>query len=92
MQEIHQLTAHHQALLIKEICRLSEMMQKYFQPDKLNIGALGNIVPQLHIHVVARYKNDLAWPHGVWQPNYISEPYSPEKLSTLIHDFGSLLL
>lgn len=46
--------------------RCSRDLQELFAPDKINIGALGNLVPQLHVHVVARFKNDPAWPGPVW--------------------------
>jgi diadenosine tetraphosphate (Ap4A) HIT family hydrolase len=52
--------------LMREINSVSRMMQKMFNPDKLNIAALGNMVPQLHIHIIARFTNDAAWPKPVW--------------------------
>ena len=41
-------------------------MEEKFQPDKINIGALGNMVPQLHIHIICRFKDDKAWPGAIW--------------------------
>ena len=41
-------------------------MESVFQPDKLNVAAIGNVVPQLHVHHIARFKNDAAWPAPVW--------------------------
>lgn len=58
IQEIYQLEKSERFLLIEEINQLSLLVRDYFKPDKLNIGALGNIVPQLHIHIVIRRKND----------------------------------
>jgi diadenosine tetraphosphate (Ap4A) HIT family hydrolase len=55
-----------QRTLMREINSVSRMMQKMFNPDKLNIAALGNMVPQLHIHIIARFTNDAAWPKPVW--------------------------
>ncbi|MBF0184460.1 MAG: HIT family protein [Magnetococcales bacterium] len=49
-----------------DICRASEALRGYCQPDKLNVAALGNLVPQLHIHVVARRHGDDTWPKPVW--------------------------
>ncbi len=49
-----------------EICRASRALESRFSPDKINIGALGNLVPQLHIHVIARFQDDPAWPGPVW--------------------------
>lgn len=75
VSEIYQLQTIDQIQLIKEIAALSEIMQVQFHPDKLNIGALGNQVAQLHIHVVARYQHDPLWPHGIWQPNLVQSAY-----------------
>lgn len=45
---------------------VSETLEALYQPDKINLGALGNMVPQLHIHHIARFKTDIAWPGPVW--------------------------
>lgn len=64
--EIHQLAAADRALLMDELVLASRAMEALFQPDKLNIGALGNIVPQLHVHVIGRRRDDAAWPGPAW--------------------------
>lgn len=64
--EIHQLSPPHQNMLIQEITKISLILETHFQPEKINVGALGNLVPQLHVHVIARYKNDRAWPGPIW--------------------------
>ena len=51
---------------MKEIVYCSKTMKKVFKTSKLNIEKIGNIVPQLHIHIIARYKNDSSWPLSVW--------------------------
>ena len=64
-------------------------MQESFTADKLNIGALGNIVKQLHVHVIARYETDLAWPNPVWGYFELSTQYGADALErriTLIRD------
>lgn len=66
LREIHQLSVSDRALLIEEIARCGRVLERLFRPDKLNVGALGNIVPQLHIHVVARSQSDEAWPNPIW--------------------------
>lgn len=66
IQEIFQLEKNDQQILMAESSLLSEVLAKEFSADKLNIAALGNIVPQLHIHHIVRYKNDPAWPAPVW--------------------------
>lgn len=60
------LTQQEQYQLTDEINFVCQKFKKQFQPDKLNIASLGNMVAQLHIHVIARYKNDRAWPHPIW--------------------------
>ena len=52
--------------LTGEIRRASLALRECFSPDKLNVAALGNMVPQLHVHVIARFRNDSAWPRPVW--------------------------
>jgi len=64
--EIHQLNETDQQQLITESSLLSRIIDKQFNADKINIAALGNLVPQLHIHHIVRYKNDAAWPAPVW--------------------------
>lgn len=64
--EIIDLDIANSHLLIDEISYVSQVMHDLFQPTKLNVASLGNIVPQLHIHVIARYDNDPAWPNPVW--------------------------
>jgi diadenosine tetraphosphate (Ap4A) HIT family hydrolase len=66
VREIHELPAADRAELIEEIARAGEALERLFGPDKLNVGALGNVVPQLHVHVVARFAADPAWPGPVW--------------------------
>ncbi len=64
--EIHHLSEEEQLQLIRESCRLSEVMTSVFDADKMNVAALGNVVRQLHIHHIARFTDDLAWPQPIW--------------------------
>ncbi|MCC6207977.1 MAG: HIT domain-containing protein [Gammaproteobacteria bacterium] len=64
--EICQLSAEDQMQLMRESVLLSEALMRILQPDKLNIAALGNVVPQLHVHHIVRYRTDPAWPAPVW--------------------------
>ena len=68
-----------QAGLTREIAAASHALQAAFTPHKLNVAALGNVVSQLHVHVIARYRDDIAWPRPVWGTATAS-PYSPEAL------------
>lgn len=64
--EIHHLSEEEQVQLIRESCRLSEVMTSVFDADKMNVAALGNVVRQLHVHHVARFTDDAAWPQPIW--------------------------
>lgn len=64
--ELIELSETERSVLMQEITLVSHAVKIVFNPDKLNIGTLGNIVKQLHIHVIARYQTDLAWPNPVW--------------------------
>ncbi|MBT8121082.1 MAG: HIT domain-containing protein [Gammaproteobacteria bacterium] len=64
--EVHQLSTDDQQQLMHESVILSRVLEEVFRPDKLNLAALGNVVPQLHVHHVVRYRNDPAWPDPVW--------------------------
>lgn len=66
INDISELTAKDQLLLMKEIVHCSKLMKKIFKTKKLNVEKIGNIVPQLHIHIIARYKTDSSWPLSVW--------------------------
>ncbi|WP_424628334.1 HIT domain-containing protein [Bradyrhizobium sp. SYSU BS000235] len=64
--EIIDLSEVEQAQLTTEINRVARALQDITKPDKLNIAALGNVVPQLHVHIIARRSSDAAWPRPVW--------------------------
>jgi diadenosine tetraphosphate (Ap4A) HIT family hydrolase len=57
---------HEQQQFLLESQAVNQALEALFQPDKLNLGALGNMVPQLHIHHIARFQDDIAWPGPVW--------------------------
>ena len=63
---------------MKEIVFCSNKMKKIFKTSKLNVEKIGNIVPQLHIHIIARTKKDISWPLSVWVVK--SKPYLKKKL------------
>lgn len=77
ISEIVDLNDIDQQLLMSEIVLASRVMRHIFHPGKLNIAALGNIVPQLHVHIVARYQDDIAWPDPIWN-NGIYEIYDEQ--------------
>lgn len=65
-QEIVDLSAADRMRLMDEIAWASQALKDLRRPDKINVGALGNLVPQLHVHVLGRFKDDPAWPKPVW--------------------------
>ena len=64
--EIHRLDEEDQQQLARETAAAAQVLEQLCRPDKINTGALGNLVPQLHIHVIARRRDDPAWPGPVW--------------------------
>lgn len=80
LSELHDVAADDMAQLTDEICQASRTLQSSFAPDKINVGALGNMVAQLHIHVIARFRDDPAWPGPVWGARP-PQPYDTETLA-----------
>ena len=79
MREIYQLSPVDRAQLLDESCHVGERLMRTFGGDKLNIGALGNLVPQLHIHHIVRRVDDPAWPGPGWGHSP-AEPYPEREL------------
>lgn len=90
IREIHELPAVDRTVLMEEIARVSAVMARLFQADKINVGALGNVVPQLHVHVIARFAADAAWPGPVWGSGP-AEPYADAEIEDLRARLGSAL-
>lgn len=88
--ELADLTETQQAELMREITRASGMLQRAFKPHKINVAALGNMVPQLHVHVIARFREDIAWPRPVWGMA-TAQPYPPEELVRRIERLQSAM-
>ena len=83
IREIFQLEPHEQTIVNSEVSRVSQALNDKFNADKMNIGALGNMVPQLHIHVIVRHKMDATFPAPVWG-NATAIPYLDEELETMV--------
>ena len=66
LRELHELAEADRRVLWEESALLARALVHAFAPDKLNVAALGNQVPQLHVHHIARYQHDAAWPAPVW--------------------------
>ena len=82
VREIYELTASDLHALMEESVLLSRHLVSVYRPDKMNIAALGNKVDQLHLHHIARYRRDPAWPAPVWGHGS-AVPYSPEDIEAV---------
>lgn len=83
VQEIYQLDEADQQQLLIESSFLTGMLKMLFLADKMNIAALGNVVSQLHIHHIARYHGDAAWPAPVWG-KHAARPYQSGELGEVM--------
>jgi len=94
LAEIIDLAEGDRQQLMREIAAASEALKALFNPDKLNVGALGNRVRQLHVHVLARFVSDAAWPGPVWGAGS-AQPYPPhmaavtgDRIAAALQPFG----
>jgi diadenosine tetraphosphate (Ap4A) HIT family hydrolase len=81
--ELFDLSGADQAALANEVALVSRALKEATRCDKLNVAAIGNVVPQLHIHIVARTRNDALWPKPVWGPAP-PRPYDPAALERFV--------
>lgn len=79
IEEAYQLGEDDQLQLSRESCYLAEKLAARFKADKMNIAAIGNIVPQLHVHHIVRYRSDPVWPNPVWGRTQ-AQPYDADGL------------
>ena len=89
VSEITDLSDEDAAALMSEIRIAARVMQDLSKPDKVNVGALGNIVAQLHVHVVGRFRSDPAWPGPVWGHGSRS-PYPAHAAAALVERAAAL--
>ncbi|KTF14617.1 HIT domain-containing protein [Pseudoalteromonas sp. H103] len=82
LKEIIDLSEDDQIVYLKESAKLSKLLMDVFSPDKLNVAALGNVVPQLHIHHIARFTTDAAWPAPIWG-KHPAVPYTEPQIAEL---------
>jgi len=85
--DISNLNSKDQILLMKEIVFVSKLMKKLFKTSKLNVEKIGNIVPQLHIHIISRKKTDSSWPLSVWVVK--GKKYSAKTLKEVLNKIRS---
>ncbi len=91
ISEVYQLSEKDQQLLQQESSLFAKTLVELFTADKLNIAAIGNIVPQLHIHHIVRYKTDIAWPAPVWG-KFDAVPYNTQQLEERVKLIKSALM
>jgi diadenosine tetraphosphate (Ap4A) HIT family hydrolase len=89
--ELFDLNETEQQQLTQESMRLAAIMKAEFVADKMNVANLGNMVSQLHIHHIARYKSDVAWPKPVWGA-MPAKPYTPIELTALVSRLQAILV
>lgn len=82
IQDIYQLEWQDQLQFLNESSLLSELLMQVFKGDKMNVAALGNICPQLHVHHIVRFKTDAAWPAPVWG-KFPAIKYSVEEIEEI---------
>lgn len=80
--EVFELSAEDQLQLWRETSALSQLLKGAFNADKLNVAALGNVVSQLHMHVIVRHRDDIAWPAPVWG-KHPAQPYTDSEFSSI---------
>lgn len=90
LRELVDLAGDDQTTLLREINRAGRVLQRLYRTDKLNVAALGNVVPQLHVHVISRRSDDAAWPRPVWGVG-TAEPYTPQALSPQLAELAAAL-
>jgi diadenosine tetraphosphate (Ap4A) HIT family hydrolase len=90
IREIIDLTESDQQRLMTEIAMLSRALRQLHTPDKINVAALGNVVPQLHVHVIARFTDDPAWPKPIWGVKQ-SDPFAADAANAEIARWQTVL-
>ena len=90
VSDITELKPKDQILLMEEIIYCSKLMKKIFKTKKLNVEKIGNVVPQLHIHIIARTINDSTWPLSVWVTK--NRNYQEEKLNRILIKLKKILV
>lgn len=88
IREITDLEQEERLLLMEEIASTSRLLQHLTHAEKMNVAALGNMVPQLHIHIIARFAADAAWPNPVWGSG--KEQYTAEEVERVLAQLRSL--
>ncbi len=88
--ELYELTPPLRRELDMQTDRLAPFVKRYFACDKINIAAIGNIVPQLHLHVIGRRMDDCCWPHAAWGHLVGNREYDTQELAAIGHELTEL--
>ncbi len=83
LREIIDLEEEGRIALLEEVCKLSEFLKKKYSPYKLNIANIGNMVEQLHVHIILRYKDDPLYPRPVWGHSLQEERYLKSEVELI---------
>jgi len=86
--EIYQLDAEQQKQLLNEINQMSKFISDEYVTDKLNVAAIGNIVSQLHVHIVGRKKEDFCWPNVIWGTSQ-KQPYTDSEIEKIVEQLSN---
>lgn len=90
LRDLDDLAEADRAVALAEIMRASQALKTLHRPDKMNVAALGNAVPQLHIHIIARFTTDAAWPRPVWGAKPM-QPYDSAAMEAALADLREAL-
>lgn len=91
LRELYELSPEQRQQFTEESCYLAQQLAGLYQADKMNIAAIGNMVPQLHIHHIVRYQTDKAWPAPVWG-KFAAVAYTPEQLAERLGELRGALV
>lgn len=81
--EVFELPEETQRELMRQANELARFVKRFFNSDKINVAALGNIVPQLHVHVIGRRRDDPVWPKPIWGHLEVTREYRDDALLTI---------
>jgi len=89
VSEIHELDQSDRETLMEEVAEAAHRLQNHVKAHKMNVAALGNVVPQLHVHVIARFTDDPAWPKPIWGV-VPTKPYEADALAARVAELRQL--
>ena len=91
LRELFDLSGSDYEQTMAEVRDVSERLRDHTKADKINVAALGNMVPQLHIHIIARRTTDAAWPKPLWSAAGSAEPYKKDECDEVVRDLAAAI-